>query len=134
MKNKELFYAKVGELLDSLLKANFIDKVCHLAAQGHLNYAKHTLLQERYELYQDSFDSISEYMLATYWTEDGNQGVMELNVKVSSTNLDEESREARAKVSRCLDVVRGLDEDSALNSILDDLDIKLRSSKFKLGF
>lgn len=130
MENNEIFFTEVRNLLLKLLRGNFVDKLNHLASQGHANYAKHTLLQERYELYQDFFDKISEYMLAAYWEDD--LGISEFSWKCLS-DLDEETRDARAVVMHQLSIVRGLNADAALNSILDELETSLNSSKFKLG-
>lgn len=137
MENEEVFDNEVRSLLLELLEANFIDKICHLSAKGVDKYNEHILLQERYELYQSFFDSISEYASTVFWYDKPMTAyIPKLIVEFNdpSGDLRMQSQSYRLKVMNHIHSVREVSKDAALNSLLDGLETGLVSSKFKLGY
>ena len=132
MENNEIFENEVRTLLVKLLDANFVDKITHLSMNGHLHYTEHVLLQERYETYQKYFDKISEFMLEKYWDHDVTKITKSLTVEIADLELASQAFELA--VESQIKVVRESNTDSALGSILDELETELLSIKFKLGF
>ena len=132
MENNEIFENEVRTLLVKLLDANFVDKIIHLSMHGHDHHTEHTLLQERYETYQEYFDKISEFMLEKYWDHDVTKITRSLTVEIADLGLASQAYELA--VESQIKVVRESNTDPALGSILDELETELLSIKFKLGF
>lgn len=129
MANQEIIDTEIQGILGSLLRGNYIDKISHLNCRGYAENAKHVLLQERYELYQDSFDELAEFMLGKYWTK---IGPVSFPVTFEGDPY-EESKKVTGQVLSQLEAFKSFySEDSALISLLDDIEIKLRSVTLRL--